>query len=54
VSSYDRVFHHLVRAAGVDAWVTGDADLLAIRTGVELPILTAAELKNRLDVQCPP
>lgn len=51
---YDQVFLLLARTSQVDCLVTGDADLLALRTEFQPPILTADELKLRLDQQSPP
>lgn len=52
---HDQVFLLLARAAAVDALVTGDADLLALRGGFEPPILTAEELQNHLaEIPFPP
>lgn len=44
----DRVFLRLAYAAGADALVTGDADLLAIAGKSRIPILTPDSLKRRL------
>lgn len=51
---HDQVFLLLACTAGVDALVTGDADLLALRAEFQPPILTADELKLRLGIQFPP
>lgn len=52
--SSDRVFLHLAREAKVDTLVTGDKDLLVLRPDFQPPILTAEELKIRLDAEIPP
>lgn len=44
----DQVFLALARAAKVDALVTGDAALLALRPGFSPPVLTVGELKSRI------
>ena len=45
----DRRFLALAHAAGADALVTGDKDLLALATIFEIPILTPVEFRQRLD-----
>jgi len=49
--AHDHVFLALARFAEVEALVTGDNDLLTLRDGFNLPILTAKELKNLLTSQ---
>jgi putative PIN family toxin of toxin-antitoxin system len=44
----DQVFLILARSAQVDALVTGDADLLALRDDFSPPIITADELKAKV------
>jgi putative PIN family toxin of toxin-antitoxin system len=45
---FDRPFLALARAARADAIITGDADLLALASGFEVPILTPAAFKERI------
>ena len=46
----DLPFLLLARHARADALVTGDGDLLALRTGFDIPILKPAEFRARLDL----
>jgi putative PIN family toxin of toxin-antitoxin system len=48
---HDQVFLDLALTAGADALVTGDADLLELGGTVEVPILTPAELRDRVGKQ---
>lgn len=45
----EQVFLELAVAAGADAVVTGDADLLALAGNTEVPILTPAEFRRRVE-----
>ena len=45
----DHVFLELAMAAGADAVVTGDADLLALAGNTEVPILAPAEFRSRVE-----
>ena len=45
----DQIFLELAIAAGADAVVTGDADLLALAGKTEVSILTPAELRRRVE-----
>lgn len=45
---HDRPFPLLARAAGADALVTGDADLLALADVFTIPIMIPASLRARL------
>ncbi len=45
---FDRPFLDLAVAGGADALVTGDRDLLALAGVFAVPILTPAEMRNRL------
>jgi putative PIN family toxin of toxin-antitoxin system len=45
----DRPFLALARATRADALVTGDADLLVLAGGFEVPILTPTAFKERID-----
>ena len=44
----DRIFLELAAAAGADALVTGDEDLLALRAEFTIPILTPAAMRDLL------
>lgn len=46
--SDDLEFLALARHAGADAVVTGDADMIAVRTQFDIPILTPAESRDWL------
>ena len=50
---FDVPFLVVARAARADALVTGDADILALAPRFEVPILTPAQLKEKLDLQDP-
>jgi putative PIN family toxin of toxin-antitoxin system len=45
---HDRKFLELALAGGADALVTGDADLLALAPEFAIPIVTPAQIKERL------
>jgi putative PIN family toxin of toxin-antitoxin system len=45
----DQIFLELAIAAGADAVVTGDADLLALAGNTEVSILTPAEFRRRVE-----
>ena len=45
----DQIFLELAIAAGADAAVTGDADLLALAGKTEVSILTPAEFRRRVE-----
>jgi putative PIN family toxin of toxin-antitoxin system len=45
---HDTKFLELALAGGADALVTGDADLLALAPAIAIPIVTPADLKERL------
>ena len=47
---FDRPFLALARAARADAIITGDADLLALVSGFDVPILTPAAFKERIEL----
>jgi putative PIN family toxin of toxin-antitoxin system len=49
----DRIFVEFAVAARVDALVTGDADVAALRALAPLPILSASELRLRTDEMTP-
>lgn len=44
----DQIFVDLAYAAGVDALVTGDKDLIALASASAVPIFTAQQLRERL------
>ena len=44
----DRPFLELAVSAGAHAMVTGDADLLALASVFPIPIITVAELRQRV------
>lgn len=46
---YDQMFIDLAYAAGADALVSGDKDLLALVSASTVPILTPRQLRERLD-----
>ncbi len=46
---HDQVFLDLAIASGADLLVTGDADLLALAGQVGIPIVTPAELRERVE-----
>jgi putative PIN family toxin of toxin-antitoxin system len=45
----DQVFLELAIASGADVLVTGDADLLTLAGSAGVPILTPAELRERVE-----
>jgi putative PIN family toxin of toxin-antitoxin system len=47
--AHDQVFLDLALAAGADALVTGDSDLLVLAEASAVPIINSAELRRRLD-----
>ena len=49
----DQMFLELAVAAGADALVTGDGDLLALAAVFTIPIITPAELRSRLQGDLP-
>lgn len=49
----DCIFLKLAAAADADALITGDKDLLALRTAFTTPILTAEDMKAHLDSGAP-
>jgi putative PIN family toxin of toxin-antitoxin system len=48
---HDRAFLRLAAAGRADVLVTGDADLLVLKSRCAIPILTPRELRDRLGLQ---